>query len=89
GDDVLEKELKYYIAFRRMKNFVTVQCAPTKGSLYFYLNLNPDTVDLEKDFSSDLRRVGHQGTGDLELKILSMEDLEKAKPLIKRSFEEN
>jgi predicted transport protein len=89
GDDVLEKELKYYIAFRRMKNFVTVQCAPTKGSLYFYLNLNPDTVDLEKDFSSDLRKVGHQGTGDLELKILSMEDLEKAKPLIKRSFEEN
>jgi predicted transport protein len=89
GDDVLEKELKYYIAFRRMKNFVTVQCAPTKGSLYFYLNLNPDTVDLEKDFSSDLRKVGHQGTGDLELKILSLEDLEKAKPLIKRSFEEN
>jgi len=89
GDDVLEKELKYYIAFRRMKNFVTVQCAPTKATLYLYLNLDPDSVELEEGFSSDLRKVGHQGTGDLELRIRSMEDMEKAKPLIKRSFEEN
>lgn len=89
GDDVIEKELKYYIAFRRMKNFVTVQVAPTKETLYLYLNLDPKSVELEDGFSSDLTKIGHQGTGNLELKIHNLEDLEKAKPLIKRSFEEN
>ncbi len=89
GDDVIEKELKYYIAFRRMKNFVTVQCAPTKSILYLYLNVNPKTINLENEFSSDVSDVGHQGTGNLEIKIRTIEDLEKAKPLIRRSFEEN
>jgi predicted transport protein len=89
GDDVIEKELKYYIAFRRMKNFVTVQVAPTKETLYFYLNLDPTSIELEEGFSSDVSKVGHQGTGNLELRICSMEDLEKAKPYIKQSFDKN
>jgi len=40
-------------------------------------------------FSRDVRGVGHQGTGDLELTIRNLDDLERAKPLINRSFEEN
>lgn len=89
GDDVIEKELKYYIAFRRMKNFVTVQVAPTKETLYLYLNLDPKSIELEKGFSADLTNIGHQGTGNLELRICSIEDLEKAKPYIKQSFDQN
>ncbi len=37
----------------------------------------------------DVRDVGHHGTGDLELTIRNLDDLDKAKPLIQRSFEEN
>ena len=36
-----------------------------------------------------LCRVGHHGTGDLELTIRNHDDLEKAKPLIQKSFQEN
>ena len=89
GEDVQEKELKYYIAFRRLKNFATIQYLPTKEELIFFLNIDPDTVELEKGFSIDVRKIGHQGTGNLELQIHSLEELEKAKPLIQRSFEEN
>ena len=49
--------------------------------------LDPDSVQLEKGFSQDKRGAGHYGTGDLELTILGLDDLEKAEVLILRSFE--
>jgi len=89
GDDVQIKFLKWYIACKRMKNFATVQLQTQKNSLLMWLPLNPDEVALEDGFSRDVRGVGHHGTGDIELTIRSLGDLEKAKPLIQRSFEEN
>lgn len=38
---------------------------------------------------SDIKLFNIQGSGDLELQIYFLEDLEQAKPLIQRSFEEN
>ena len=35
------------------------------------------------------RLTGHHGTDDVELTIRNLDDLEKAKPLIQKSFEEN
>ena len=89
GDDVQERFLKWYIAYKRLKNFATVQLQPGKNSLLMWLPLNPDEVTLEDGFSRDVRGVGHHGTGDLELTIRNLDDLEKAKPLIQKSFEEN
>ena len=43
----------------------------------------------EERFSRSVRGVGHHGTGDLELTILSIDDLDKPKLLIQKSFEEN
>lgn len=54
-----------------------------------WLPLDPASVKLEDGFSRDVRGVGHHGTGDLEVVIRNLEDLEKAKPLIQKSFEEN
>ncbi|HOP41346.1 MAG TPA: hypothetical protein PLI53_09910 [Geobacteraceae bacterium] len=51
--------------------------------------LNPDTVDLEKEkgFLGDVRKIGHFGTGDLEITIRSANDFERAKPYIMSSYE--
>ena len=38
-------------------------------------------------FARDVREIGHFGTGDLELRIGSLEDLDRAKPLIARSYD--
>jgi predicted transport protein len=87
GDDVQMKTLKYYFAFKRIKNFVCVEVHPQAGHLSLYLKGNPDEVDLEDGFSYDVRSKGHFGTGDLRVNIRTPEDLEKAKPLILTSYE--
>ena len=87
GDDVQEKTLKYYVAFRRLKNFVCVEARPTRGALLLFLKIDPDTVQLEEGFTRDMRGIGHFGTGDLEVVIHNRDDLERAKPLILRSYE--
>jgi predicted transport protein len=84
GDDVQEKRLNLYIAFKRLKNFVCIEIR--KDKLMLYLKLDPDTVSLEAGFSRNVRNIGHWGTGDLELTIRSEMDFEKAKPLLVRSY---
>lgn len=87
GDDVQEKPLKLYLAFRRLKNFASIVVQSKR--LQLYLKLNPDSVDLVEDFSRDVRTIGHWGTGDLELSLRNTADLEKAKAMIERSYQEN
>jgi predicted transport protein len=87
GDDVQVKPLKLYIAFKKIKNFVTVEVKAGGNFLICYLKLNPDTVKLEEGFIRDVRNVGHWGTGDLEVVLRSQKDLEKALPLLQASYE--
>ena len=87
GDDVQEKHLKYYVAFKRLRNFACVDVRPSKSVIATFLKVDPEEVDLIRGFTRDVRGVGHYGTGDLEVKIQTMEDLERAKPLIQKSYE--
>ena len=87
GDDVQEKTLKYYVAFKRLRNFACIQVQPNKGTLTLFLKVDPTTVNLQKGFSRDVRKVGHFGTGDLELTLRDQADLEVAKAYIDRSYE--
>ena len=87
GDDVQEKTLRFYVAFKRIKNFACVELRPSKGSLLIFLKINPDTIELEKGFTRDVRKIGHFGTGDLEVTITSKDDLEKAKVLLQKSYD--
>ena len=87
GDDVQEKTLKYYFAFRRIKNFACVEVRPQTGKVLVYLKVNPDRTDLEDGFTRDVRNIGHFGTGDLEVTISTEADIERAKPLFDASYE--
>lgn len=87
GDDVTKKTLKLYFAYRRIKNFLCVEVHPQNHQLLLYLKINPDTILLEPGFSRDVRHIGHFGTGDLELRASDRTTLEKAFPLIQRSYE--
>ncbi|WP_201446225.1 DUF5655 domain-containing protein [Burkholderia gladioli] len=86
GDDVQEKRLKLYTAFRRLKNFACVIAYPNR--LLVMLKLNPTSVTLEDGFSRDVSEIGHWGTGDVELTLRTQADLERAKPLLERSYTE-
>lgn len=85
GDDVQRKDLKLYVAFKRLRNFATV-CFK-KEALVVYLQLDPKVVAFEPGFSRDVREIGHWGTGDVELVIQNYGDLEKAKVLIQKAYE--
>ncbi|MEU9411863.1 DUF5655 domain-containing protein [Streptomyces sp. NPDC048281] len=85
--DVEVAQLRHYIAYRRMVNVASVIFRPKHEAILVYLKVDPDTVELEEGFSRDMRGIGHLGTGDLEVRVASAADLEKAGPLIQRAFE--
>jgi len=87
GDDVQQKSLKLYTAFRRLKNFACVIVYPNR--LIITLKLDPNTVAFEEGFSRDVSQVGHWGTGDVELCLLGLADLRRAQALLERSYAEN
>jgi len=87
GDDVQEKRVKLYVAFRRLKNFACV--IPYRDKLLVMLKIDPDTVSLQVGFSRDCRNIGTWGTGDLELTLRDQADLERAVPLLERSYNES
>jgi predicted transport protein len=89
GDDVQVKTLKHYIAFKRIKNFVAVEIHPQDKKIIVFVKADFDNVRLEPGFTRDVRNIGHFGTGDLEITIGSDDDLERAKPLIVKSYEAN
>ncbi|AVV42958.1 hypothetical protein C6376_17605 [Streptomyces sp. P3] len=80
-------QLRHYIAYRRMVNVASVIFRPKHEAILVYLKVDPDTVELEEGFLRDMRGIGHLGTGELEVRIASAADLEKAGPLIRRAFE--
>jgi predicted transport protein len=89
GDDVQQKTLKFYFAFKRLKNFACVEIYNQAGKILVFVKLDPDTVDLKNNqgFLRDVRNIGHFGTGDLEITIKSAEDLKKAEEYLKLSYE--
>lgn len=89
GDDVQVKTLKHYIAFKRIKNFAAVEIHPQDKTIIVFVKADFDHVRLEEGFTRDVRKIGHFGTGDLEITIRSDDDLERAKPLIVKSYEDN
>jgi predicted transport protein len=87
GDDVQVKELKYYVAFKRLKNFACVELYPQVKVVTVYLKLDPTTVAPDDRFVRDVRKVGHSGTGDLELSIRSFDDFLKSQTFFQRAYE--
>ena len=52
-----------------------------------YAKLDPATVYLKDGFTRDVSQLGHSGTGDLEIRVQSSQDLQRAQPLLVRSYQ--
>jgi hypothetical protein len=46
GDDVQLKQVKFYFAFRRIKNFACVEVYPQAAKVLVFLKVDPDSVEL-------------------------------------------
>lgn len=87
GDDVQETTLRLYIAFKRIKNFACIEFRPSTSKILVFVKVDPASIQLEEGFTRDVSKVGHFGTGDLEITLSTASDLERAMPLIERSYE--
>lgn len=87
GDDVQLQPMKFYFAFKRLKNFACVELRAKMKTVLIYVKVDPDAITLEEGFTRDVREIGHFGTGDLEITIRNTEDLERAKTLLNKSYE--
>ena len=86
GNDVSETVLKQCLAIKKIRNIVCIVVNQTY--VHLFLKLNPDTVELT-NIVKDARGKGHWGTGDLECTLHTMDDLERIKPLLERTYLEN
>lgn len=84
GDDVVEKTTKLYVAYKRIRNFASI--AVNKNELLLFLHLNPDKVEM-KEGMRDVRKIGHGGTGDLEIRIRKLDEIPPVVPLIQQAYE--
>lgn len=62
GDDVQETTLRFYIAFKRIKNFACIEFRPSAGKILVFVKLDPSAVKLEPGFTRDVASTGHYGT---------------------------
>ncbi len=77
---------KQYIAFKTARNFACLETQRKKMLLYVTLDpeLIPKAFTLE---ARDVSNVGHYGTGNLEIQILTPEDAENTHELLKTAFD--
>src|SRR3990167_4657818 len=85
GDDVQRKELKLYVAFKRLKNFATVVL--TKKVVLLYLHLDAAPVLHAMKNARNVSNIGHWGTGDVEIVLTSMQELEAVKPFVAAAYQ--
>jgi len=75
---------KHYIAYKTSKNFVCLQTY--KNKIHLYLKLNPKEINPIPKQGRDVSKIGHYGTGDLELTIKTIEDFDQTKNMINEAL---
>ena len=85
-DGIGKQYMKKYISYSRGKHiFCCVHVL--HGGLRVWLKLKHASIANPPAFARDVSSVGHWGTGDLQLNIGSLSQVEEAAALIRKSFE--
>ncbi|MGB7539314.1 MAG: DUF5655 domain-containing protein [Anaerolineales bacterium] len=75
-----ESPKKNYVGYRISQNIVCMEVM--KQQVVLYIKLNPKEISDLPKIARDMTDVGHYGTGNLEMTIKDLDDLEIAKPYI-------
>jgi predicted transport protein len=81
---VEETPKKFYVSYKVSQNFVCVETR--KSKIILFLKINPKEINIPTN-GRDVTNIGHYGTGNLEITINSIEEMEKSKEYIKAAFE--
>jgi predicted transport protein len=84
-DTVEEVPKKFYIAYKTTQNVVCLETH--KNKVVIYLKLDPSSIPDLPSIARDVTKIGHFGTGNLEITISKDGDVEIAKKYITKTFE--
>lgn len=79
-----ENPKKFYVGYKISQNIVCMELR--KQKIYLYIKLDPKTLSGLPAIARDVTRIGHYGTGDLEITVKSVNDLETAKQYIEMAY---
>jgi len=82
--EILEKPVKTYIGYKHGKNFCEVEVQ--SNALKIWLDISPKELMDTHDLARDVSGIGHYGTGDIEVRLTTVEDLDKVMELIEQSY---
>jgi predicted transport protein len=83
GDDIEERTLPKYIAFRRLKTFAYFNFQCTKNRIAIDVPLPPNTVPIETGLTQQMPR------NYLRVFVDSTEDVERAQPIITMAYDKS
>jgi len=76
---------KYYTAFKKNRNFCTLQTQTNK--IRIWLSLDKSDLNDPKESIIDVSNIGHHGTGNSQIDIISKEDIPYVLEMIKECYE--
>ena len=88
GNDVQVNPTKYYISFKRKRTVTYVKPQTGKNRLVLHTTADLERTTLREGFTRELPENSHYAPCNLEIIISNQDDLERAKPLLKRSYDE-
>ncbi len=79
-----ENPKKFYVAYKISQNIVCMELRKQKITLY--IKLDPKILTGLGPIARDVTKIGHYGTGDLEITVKSENDFEIAKEYIEMAY---
>lgn len=84
--DITEKALKTYISYKYGKNFCEVRVQ--SQAIKLWLDIAFDELEDPYQLGRDVTNVGHYGTGDVEVKLSTLEELDKVMNLLAQAYQQ-
>lgn len=88
GDDLLVNPTKYYVSFWRKRTAAYIRAQTGNRRLIVYVYADLEQTQLNEGFTRLLPPSSNHPPCNVEISISNQADLERAKPLIKRSYDE-
>jgi predicted transport protein len=82
--DIIETPNKLYMSYRHGRNFCEVEVQAR--SIKIYIDIPFDQLDDPQSIARDVSGVGHWGTGDVQVRVNDMEQVEYVLGLIEQAY---
>ncbi|MBP9941623.1 MAG: hypothetical protein KBF33_09580 [Comamonas sp.] len=89
GDEVQCKELRLYTAFKTLRNFATVVLQRSRLLVYLHLDAAVYVPQIQPHIPAtrDVSAIVHWGTGDIEVPITQLAELQTLEPYLRMAYE--